>query len=153
MVPRLNDASGAFASRFILLVLTESFLGREDHGLFDKLIAELPGILNWSIEGWRRLNERGYFVQPHSARELVEQLEALSSPIRSFAADRCEIRAGNSVPVDDLFKAWQTWSNAQGRGHPGTKQTFGRDLKAAFPGITTPQPRSPDGKRYRAYEG
>jgi putative DNA primase/helicase len=43
-LPRLADASGALASRFIVLVLTESFYGREDSGLTNKLLAELPGI-------------------------------------------------------------------------------------------------------------
>src|SRR6516165_7424462 len=44
-LPRLADASGALAGRFIVLVLVNSFYGREDLGLFDRLIAELPGIL------------------------------------------------------------------------------------------------------------
>ena len=48
-LPRLTDASGALASRFITLVLTESFYGREDLGLTDKLAGELPGILNWAL--------------------------------------------------------------------------------------------------------
>ena len=34
----------------------------------------------------------------------------------------------------------------------GTVQTFGRDMKAAYPGIKTKQPRD-DGKRLRVYEG
>ena len=41
-LPRLTDASGALASRFITLVMTESFYGREDHGLESRLAAELP---------------------------------------------------------------------------------------------------------------
>ena len=56
-LPRLADVSGALAGRFILLSLTESFYGREDPGLTDKLLSELPGILNWAIAGWARLCE------------------------------------------------------------------------------------------------
>ena len=44
-LPRLRDASGALASRLILLRFTRSFYGREDVGLFDRLSRELPGIL------------------------------------------------------------------------------------------------------------
>ena len=40
-LPRLTDASGAIASRFVILKLTESFLGREDKELDVKLADEL----------------------------------------------------------------------------------------------------------------
>ena len=63
-LPRLLDSSGAFASRLIVLQLRESFYGREDHELIDKLLAELPGILVWAIEGWYRLHQRRRFLQP-----------------------------------------------------------------------------------------
>ena len=63
-LPRLTDASGALASRFITLILTESFYGREDLGLTDKLTSELPGILNWALKGLDRLQKRGHFVPP-----------------------------------------------------------------------------------------
>ena len=61
------QASGALASRFIVMPLTNSFYGREDLGLTDRLLGELSAILSWAISGWQRLRERGYFVQPKSA--------------------------------------------------------------------------------------
>jgi hypothetical protein len=41
----------------------------------------------------------------------------------------------------------------QGRDHPGTKQTFGRDLGAAVPELRIRQPRDADGRQYRTYQG
>jgi len=61
-LPRLGDASGALSGRMIVLRMSESFYGREDIALTDKLLAERPGILLWAIEGWRRLRERGRFI-------------------------------------------------------------------------------------------
>ncbi|MBI1204786.1 MAG: NTP-binding protein [Rhodopseudomonas sp.] len=60
-LPRLADASGALASRFVVLTMSQSFFGKEDRGLGNRLLGELAGILNWSLEGFRRLRERGYF--------------------------------------------------------------------------------------------
>jgi putative DNA primase/helicase len=77
----LTDGSGAFASRLMIVPLIKSFYGKEDRGLTNKLAAELPGILNWAIEGYRRLSERGFFVQPESAREAVEAIKC--SALRS----------------------------------------------------------------------
>src|SRR5262249_8813472 len=42
-LPRITDASGALASRFVVLTLRETFYGREDLALTDKLLKELPG--------------------------------------------------------------------------------------------------------------
>jgi putative DNA primase/helicase len=134
--PRLNDASGALAGRFVILRLTQSFYGKEDTGLTDRLLNELPGILNWAIEGWRRLRERGHFVMPTSVRDVVQEIEDLSSPVSAFVRDACIVGAGHRVSVDSLYDAWKRWCDDEGRQAVTTKQTFGRDLAAAIAGIS-----------------
>ncbi len=151
-LPRIADASGALASRFVVLVMTQSFLGREDHGLTGRLLSELPGILNWAIEGWRRLDVRGHFLAPASSAEAMEELAALGSPIRTFVDQCCTVVAGALVACDTLYDQWVAWCESQGRDHPGTKQTFGRDLRAAVPGLTTTRPRAGD-DRHRVFNG
>lgn len=151
-LPRITDSSGALASRFVILTMTKSFLGSEDHGLTNRLLDELPGILNWAIEGWRRLRSRGYFVQPGSSDEAMRELEDLSSPIGAFIRDRCVVQQGLAVSVDTLFTLWGDWCREQGRDYTGTKQTFGRDVRSAVPGMTITHPRTADG-RTRQYEG
>lgn len=151
-LPKLTDSSGALASRFILLCLTKSWYGREDHELTDRLLGELSGILNWSIAGWRRLNERGYFVQPASSLEALQELEDLTSPIRAFVRERCEVGPGRQVEVEVLYAAWQDYCGSTGRERTGTIQTFGRDLKAAYPTLRVVRLRDGDG-RVRYYEG
>ena len=151
-LPRIEDASGALASRFLVLTLHESFYGREDHGLFERFLPELPGILNWALEGWDRLYARGRFVQPPSAAALVQEFEDLGSPIGAFVRERCEVGPAYDVPKDRLFQAWKTWCAENGREHPGTVQTFGRNLRAVLPGLGESQPRVL-GARVRYYEG
>lgn len=150
-LPRLSDSSGALASRFILFVLTRSFLGREDPSLTEKLLAEAPGIFNWSLRGLDRLNERGYFVSPESGREAVQQLEDLSSPVSAFVRERCVVGSEEQVPVDDLWDAWKTWCEGEGRHH-GTKAVLGKNLSAAVPTIRRARPRT-DGERIYSYLG
>jgi putative DNA primase/helicase len=151
-LPKLGDASGALASRFVMLLMSQSFYGREDRGLTDKLLTELPGILNWSLEGWAALKRVGRFKQPASAQQALEQLEDLSSPIGAFVRRRCEIGAAFSVSTSDVFNAWVEWCSGQRRDHPGTVQSFGRDLGAAVPGLKTAQ-LGPRGERERVYQG
>ncbi len=134
-LPRLNDASGALAGRFMMLRLTESFYGKEDRSLTRILLAELPGILNWAIEGWLRLRERGAFVQPKQVEDVIQDMEDLSSPVGAFVRERCEVGSGLRAWVDELYRAWKAWCEEEGRSNVTTKQTFGRDLIAALPGV------------------
>jgi putative DNA primase/helicase len=151
-IPRLGDASGALAKRFVMLVLKRSFYGREDHGLEPRLSTELPGILNWALDGRDRLIKRGYFEQPSSSTEVVQELEDLGSPISAFLRECCDVGEGGMVDTDKLYSGWCTWCIVNGRDHPGNAQSFGRDLRAALPEIKISQPR--DGvNRKRAYSG
>lgn len=134
-LPRLTDASGALAGRFEILQLTKSFYGQEDIGLTNRLLEELPGILNWAVEGWHRLRERGHFVMPASVRDIVQEIEELSSPISAFLRHACLVGPGHRVKVDVLYAAWSQWCQTEGRTTVSTKQTFGRDLAAVIPGI------------------
>jgi len=152
-LPNMRDASGALLTRVILVKLTRSFAGREDKTLGDRLLRELPGVLNWSIRGWQRLQARGYFVQPDTGRELLDDLADMASPITAFIDDRCLLGPEYSVAIDELFSAWKAWCEAHGRDHPGTMQTFGRDLRAARPEITVAQRRTSLSSRARFYEG
>ena len=150
-VPALMDQSGALASRFVVLQLRRSFYGQEDRGLDAKLMAELPGILLWALEGLDRLRGRGYFRQPGSGAEAVRQLEALASPVKAFIEERCEMADGATVDSATLYGAWSAWCLEQGRP-PGTVPIFGRNLLSAYPELRVSRPRAGD-KRVRLYEG
>lgn len=151
-LPRLTDVSGALASRFLILRLTQSFYRREDTTLEAALLAELPAILNWAIAGWRDLKANGRFIEPASSREVVEELEAVSSPITTFLKDRCVVAPDQCIEVGCLFNAWRQWCEEQGWEHTDTRQTFGRDLRAALPSLKTVQHRT-DMTVSRFYEG
>jgi putative DNA primase/helicase len=134
-LPRLTDASGALAGRFMMLRLTNSFYGKENKQLTQKLLNELPGILNWAIDGWKRLRHRGHFVQPSSVEDALRDMEDLASPVGAFVRECCVVGPGHRVWVDDLYNAWRSWCEQDGRSNVTTKQTFGRDLAAAAPGV------------------
>ena len=90
-LPRLTDASGALASRFIVLLLTRSFYGQEDLTLEGRILRECPDILHWALAGYDRLRARGHFVQPASAAQAAEELADLGSPVGAFVRERCVV--------------------------------------------------------------
>jgi putative DNA primase/helicase len=150
-LPRLLDSSGAIVDRFIVLNMTRSWLGREDPTLLSKLLAELPGILLWSIEGRQRLRARGHFQQPQSSEAAIRDFRDLGSPVSAFARDWCELEPAASTRVSEVFLAWQLWCKKQGR-RPCPVNVFGRDLRAAA-GVSVGQIKAEDDSRPRHYEG
>jgi hypothetical protein len=92
-----------------------------------------------AIEGYCRLRERGYFIQPKNALDLIEQLEALGSPIRAFVRARCEVGPGFEISHDDLFDRYKEWCQDENRRDAGSKNWFGRNLHSAIPGLRTIQ--------------
>jgi putative DNA primase/helicase len=151
-LPRIEDMSGAFASRFIVLRLEQSFYGHEDFTLLNKLLKELPGIVKWALDGRDQLYKRGHFLQPASAAQLIQQLEDLGSPIGVFIRDRCKVGPGLTVSQQQLFNAWKAWCHDNGREHVGTIQTLGRNVHAAVPWVKVAYPHI-GGVRIRLWEG
>ena len=152
-LPRIADASGALATRFVILILTKSFLGREDHKLAETVLGELTGIFNWALAGRARLAERGRFVMPASSQDAVDRIIVLSSPILAFIREMCVTAPAATVTVKVLYEHWRAWCQQQGRDRPGTVQTFGNDLHSAVPGLKVTNPRGDDGKPVRHYQG
>ena len=135
------------------LLLTRSWLGREDISLEVELRNELPGILNWSLDGLERLGKQATFTCPPGADEAIVALQDLASPVAAFVRDRCVRGRRHEVKVDDIYSAWRSW--ADDNGHvKSTKQTFGRDLRAAIPGLRVARVGGHESEeRERVYQG
>ena len=136
-LPKLSDVSGAIATRFLILETTHSFLGREDLELEPRLVQELPAILAWALDGLPRLQRQGRFTEPPSAREAAQVLMDFTSPMRAYAREKLIVGPTHEVGTDAAFTAWSDWCAANGRENVGTAQSFGRDIRAAIPGLRT----------------
>jgi putative DNA primase/helicase len=152
-LPQLGDASMAIAGRFVPLLLTRSWLGKEDHGLEVELRRELPEILNWSLRGLERLGKNGRFTRPSGADEAMVALQDLASPVAAFVRDRCLRGPKQEVSVNELYTAWRAWADDNGHVR-STKQVFGRDLRAVLPGLRVARIGGHEsGDRDRVYHG
>lgn len=150
-LPRLGDTSGAIYTRMILLRLTKSFLGKEDSGLTDRLLQELPAVFNWSIDGLKRLRERGRFVQPEFGSPLIQQMKDVGSPVGAFVRECCVVGVEEKVVISELYDKWKTWCKDNGRKDAGTIQVFGRNLVGTVSELTVRKlggHRSTDRRKY-----
>lgn len=129
-MPSIRDTGGALASRYVPIQMRESFYGREDTELASKLRSELPGILNWAIEGWQRLREQGRFTLPDASQEALEHLEEISSPVKAFLRETCKVDLTGETPKSEVFAAWQRWCERNGI-YAGDSPRFSTQLIAA----------------------
>jgi putative DNA primase/helicase len=145
-LPQLGDASTAIVGRIVLLQLSLSWLGKEDHELEPDLQPELPGILNWALDGLGRLTKNGgRFTRLKSANDAIVLMRDLASPVAAFVRERCEVGPGtedapNEISPNLLYSTYRGWCDDNGHVKRD-KATFGRDLRAAHPSIKRTRPR------------
>lgn len=134
--PDLPDSSGAIITRLLMIQFVESFAGREDVHLDEKLASETAGIAAWAIEGLKRLRRVGRFSDPSDADKLRNDYRRQTAPILAFVQDRCELGTTSRhwAEVECLWTEWKTWAQANGH-HPGSKEGFGKRLRSACPGV------------------
>jgi len=154
-LPDFKDDTGVIATRFVILQTLNSFLGREDPELTERLRAELSGILNWALEGWARLAKRGKFIAPGNG-ELNEELSSNASAVKAFALECCEFGDGFTVSIDTAYNAYRNWCEGNGAQSWADRlpvNQFSGKVRSAFPGrITVVRPRD-GGTRKRVFAG
>ena len=131
LLPALLDAGGALASRFIVIKFTQSFFGKEDSTLYEKkLKPELPSILNWSLEGLRKLREAGQFLQPESGNGAIKELTRESTPMLAFIEDAVILDANEWTLKDEVYTAYLSWVSAQRKSFTLAPNKFFTELYA-----------------------
>ena len=146
-MPKIKDTSGALASRSIIFQTRVSFYGREDPHLFrDKIRPELPGILNWALEGLWRMHQRGSIAEPACSIEAREELAREGSPIMAFVQEHLTLDAGAVVNKDVMYSTYLDYAEHNGL-HRASKSWFFRDLETATAGKVKAERVQKDGER------
>jgi putative DNA primase/helicase len=131
--PMVRDDSDGFWRRVHLIPFTQSFVGRADKTLKDRLREEAPGILSWLVRGamaWLRdgLNP------PDVVLAATDEYRRENEPLTPFIDERCLIGDGYRVQASQLYKAYQQWcEDSHVRDWQRlTLTAFGRQMKKRF---------------------
>jgi putative DNA primase/helicase len=108
-VPNFNDP--VLITRMIAIEFTRSFLDVEKPELKKVLLpAECPGIANRCLAAYRRLLERGRFVQPASGQALLNRVKAQVDPWTAFMdAYWLPDPEGEGTPIRVFNRAFRHW--------------------------------------------
>jgi putative DNA primase/helicase len=149
-MPDLPDHERSLDRRLLLLHFGESFYGREDTRLKDRIVKEAPGIAVWALQGLLRLR-RGGFTAPASSQSVIEEFRKQSSPVSEFADEYCEFGSEAQVPVSTIYDAYARWCKDQGI-FAGTITKFSQRFCMAHPGIIADRLIF-QGKQARCFQG
>jgi len=156
----LPDQSGALHNRLIPLVFTRSFADNPDVTLDDKLAAELPSILNWAIEGLKRLearvDERGYrqgFIIPPEGKKVLKEIARQGSTVQAFLRERCIMGRDQYVPKEALFEAFEEWCVEADIVSHHVLETFAKEVRVASGYNVTATRKRIDNERVYCFTG
>jgi putative DNA primase/helicase len=160
-LPVFSDHAMALETRLNILSFANSFVGKEDFTLKKRLIEEAKQgkLINFALQGLKRLRERKLFTDPATSVEMRSQFRTISTPVVSFLDECCDlIDKTDRVEYDktwiekgQLFEAWKAWCERRGR-RAGLAEQFGRWLMSAEPRLKLSRVQQ-DGRRFGVYKG
>jgi putative DNA primase/helicase len=113
--------------RIRLVPFTQNFEGQKaDRGLTSKLKAELPGILNWALEGLRQWREQGLgFAKAVEGASKEYQKE--SDLVQQWMEECVTLAADAKTPCADAYASFKEW--AKERSYPSfSMNSFARNM-------------------------
>jgi len=136
-LPGFSDPAKALVARSIILNFPNSYIGREDFTLKDRLRKEAREgkLINFALQGLKDLREQGRFTMPESSKLLLQQLTEITAPVTAFVKECCIKNRDTYVTKSQLYEAWEIWCGKTGH-KAGNNVYFGRWLKQACPTIT-----------------
>lgn len=132
-LPTITENDHGTWRRVCIIPFRATFSGPElDPGLPGKLRAELPGILNWAIEGFRMF-KGGKMVTPLCVKELTAKYRDELNVIKSFVdtwlvEDEPGREDRGRIKLDDLYVMYALFCKVSGLRHAMTKRMFKEDI-------------------------
>lgn len=118
-LPNISGQDHGIWRRIMVLPFNRTFQPEEqDKSLKVKLLAELPGILNWAIEGCLEWQRTG-LCPPDLVKEQVQLYRSSQDSVALFVEARCKLDIEASSASSDLYESYVSWCKSRGASHVG----------------------------------
>jgi phage/plasmid-associated DNA primase len=133
-MPDFIDHSGALLRRFVFLPFNH--VPKEvDEDLRRKMENELPGIMNWMIQGLVKLKTRKYrLLEPSIAKEERENFQTTVNPLNDFIQSEVIEDAYQKISYRDMFSRYTSFMEQLGQGNDvlHSSRVFHRAINTAL---------------------
>ena len=134
-LPRFHDKTDGTWRRIVLVPFKVTIpRERQIPGLANQIAeAELPGILNWAVEGLRSLNEAGRFTEPGDYAAMIEDYKRDCDPARAFLLENYAWSPNtHGIPAKELYSLYKEHCEYNGF-RPINDKLFGKEVAKLFP--------------------
>ncbi|OEH56400.1 DNA primase [Oceanobacillus sp. E9] len=132
-LPDSSDVTEGYFRKIIIVPFPRTFKKEERNvELKNELLKELPGILNWAIQGLKRLRSNNYqFSECKAIKETESAYHDEQNPVREFFHSHVVQVDGSRTKQSDFYNMYSQWLTVQGIDDKGTKsrQVFWRYFK------------------------
>lgn len=133
--PVVKEHSEGFWRRIRIIPFTVRFATttarRQDKALRGKLERELPGILNWCLDGVAKWRDGGLPV-PTAVKRSTDEYREDNDPVGEFIAQRIMTKTGAWMSTTELYRHYvEWWTETRGeKSFVGSLSWFSRQLAA-----------------------
>ena len=124
-LPHTRDFSDALFRRALVVPFNRRFSPGVDADprLKDKLIEELPGILNLALDAYARVIQSGSFTEPESCAQAKLEWRLEADQGARFVEDCCE-KGDGEMRSSELYGVYKAWAHAVGINRTLSEHTF-----------------------------
>ena len=101
-----------------------------DKNLVSKLRLELPGILNWAVEGCLMWQREG-LTPPETIQKATMDYRKEMDVIGSFIEECCEVGSGLKIGATEVYKVYDKWAKEMNE-HNFSQTQFGKKMADRF---------------------
>lgn len=133
LLPRVDDTSTATERRICCLQFLNNWRDnpnrelRSDVGLLSQ---ELPGILNWMLEGAVDLHESKDFVVTEEQIKMLAEYREENSSVEGFLSQCIILKEGSNISTRELYAEYKKWSATDGGRKTKANITFTKEVVA-----------------------
>lgn len=132
-LPQTRDRDNSYFNRINIIEFTKSIPKQnQDKSLVDKLYEERQGIINWALEGLKRLVSNNYELSGDI--NLKQEYKETCSPVVQFVKECCRIETSGNSSCKDLYANYKQFCN-QDNYRPLSQIKFSRELLKTYPQI------------------
>lgn len=108
-----------------------------DASITAKLLKELPGVLNWSLDGLERLKQRGRLPDILAIDETLAEYRSVNDGVYDWVKEHVAVsEESNSYVIGNFYQHYSDWCKKEGR-FPKSKRWFGRDVVRELKHVVT----------------
>lgn len=115
-LPVFRDRTIGLEDRLVFMPFDRYFEEHErDPQMLDKLLTELPGILNWALEGVETIIRHPVIPDYDVLRKSKEHYRIETNPVYSWFMDNVEVcRSGDQISIADVYSRYVQDTKADG---------------------------------------